>query len=235
MLVDFWTFTCINWLRTLTATCAPGLEKYADHGLVVIGVHTPEFPFEADARQRRARRRADADRLSRSRSTRTTRCGRPSATTTGRRSTWPTPRARIQYHHFGEGGFDECERTIQRLLREAGHRRARRPVGGDRAGGRRGAGRLGRTCARPRPTSARSRAAISRARRGRGRVRLRRRLLGARNSLILNTWALSGRVDGSTTASRADPRRRRRAVPLPRARCQPGAPLGEWAARRLPT
>ena len=47
VLVDFWTYTCINWLRTLGYVRAWS-EKYRDHGLVVIGVHTPEFPFERD-------------------------------------------------------------------------------------------------------------------------------------------------------------------------------------------
>ena len=47
VLVDFWTYTCINWLRTLGYVRAWG-EKYEDQGLVVVGVHTPEFPFEAD-------------------------------------------------------------------------------------------------------------------------------------------------------------------------------------------
>ena len=46
-LIDFWTYTCINWLRTLPYVRA-WAEKYKDHGLVVIGVHTPEFAFEHD-------------------------------------------------------------------------------------------------------------------------------------------------------------------------------------------
>ena len=45
VLVDFWTYTCINWLRTLAYVRA-WAEKYKDRGLVVVGVHTPEFPFE---------------------------------------------------------------------------------------------------------------------------------------------------------------------------------------------
>jgi thiol-disulfide isomerase/thioredoxin len=48
VLVNFWTFTCINWLRTLPYVRA-WAEKYEADGLVVVGVHTPEFPFEADA------------------------------------------------------------------------------------------------------------------------------------------------------------------------------------------
>jgi thiol-disulfide isomerase/thioredoxin len=45
VLVDFWTYTCINWLRTLGYVRA-WAEKYEDQGLVVVGVHTPEFPFD---------------------------------------------------------------------------------------------------------------------------------------------------------------------------------------------
>src|SRR4051794_16202067 len=47
VLVDFWTYTCINWLRTLAYVRA-WAEKYEERGLVVVGVHTPEFPFEHD-------------------------------------------------------------------------------------------------------------------------------------------------------------------------------------------
>src|SRR3982751_4385313 len=45
VLVDFWTYTCINWLRTLPYVRA-WADKYKEHGLVIIGVHTPEFAFE---------------------------------------------------------------------------------------------------------------------------------------------------------------------------------------------
>jgi thiol-disulfide isomerase/thioredoxin len=48
VLVDFWTYTCINWLRTL-AWVRAWSDRYGDQGLVVVGVHTPEFPFERDA------------------------------------------------------------------------------------------------------------------------------------------------------------------------------------------
>jgi len=47
VLIDFWTYTCINWLRTLPYVRA-WAEKYQEHGVVVIGVHAPEFPFEHD-------------------------------------------------------------------------------------------------------------------------------------------------------------------------------------------
>src|SRR5271155_5699676 len=45
VLVDFWTYTCINWLRTLSYVRA-WAQTYGERGLVVVGVHTPEFPFE---------------------------------------------------------------------------------------------------------------------------------------------------------------------------------------------
>jgi thiol-disulfide isomerase/thioredoxin len=48
VLVQFWTYTCINWLRTLSYVCA-WAKRYKDQGLLVIGVHTPEFAFEKDA------------------------------------------------------------------------------------------------------------------------------------------------------------------------------------------
>ena len=62
ILVNFWTYTCINWLRQLPYLRA-WAGKYADHGLVVIGVHTPEFAFEHDLGQRPPRRARHADRL----------------------------------------------------------------------------------------------------------------------------------------------------------------------------
>jgi thiol-disulfide isomerase/thioredoxin len=88
VLVDFWTYTCINWLRTLGYVRA-WWEKYVDHGLVVIGVHTPEFPFEHDVDNVRAaveemniRYPVALDPASR--------CGTRSRTATGRRCTSPT-------------------------------------------------------------------------------------------------------------------------------------------------
>ena len=118
VLVDFWTYTCINWLRTLGYVRA-WYETYADRGLVVVGVHTPEFWFEHD--QENVRRAAQAMRVA-----------YPIALDTdygvwrdfGNRY-WPAvyladAEGRIRYHHFGEGDYDECERAIQMLLREAG-------------------------------------------------------------------------------------------------------------------
>jgi thiol-disulfide isomerase/thioredoxin len=118
VLVDFWTYTCINWLRTLAFVRAWS-EKYRDRGLVVIGVHTPEFPFERDVENVREAARAmrveypivlDSD------------YGVWRAF--GNRY-WPAvyladAEGRIRYHHFGEGEYDDSEWMIQHLLREAG-------------------------------------------------------------------------------------------------------------------
>jgi thiol-disulfide isomerase/thioredoxin len=118
VLVDFWTYTCINWLRTLAYVRA-WAQRYHDRGLVVVGVHTPEFPFEHDVDNVRQAVRdmtveypvaLDSDyAVWRAFSNRY----------------WPAAyiadaQGRIRHHQFGEGGYEECERVIQRLLREAG-------------------------------------------------------------------------------------------------------------------
>jgi hypothetical protein len=118
VLADFWTFTCINWLRTLAYVRA-WAERYADQGLIVIGVHTPEFPFERDVDNVR---RAATD----------LRVGYPIALDSDyaiwqafANHYWPAVyiadvEGRIRHHHFGEGGYAECEMVIQRLLRGSG-------------------------------------------------------------------------------------------------------------------
>jgi thiol-disulfide isomerase/thioredoxin len=118
VLVDFWTYTCINWLRTLSYVRAWS-EKYADQGLVVVGVHTPEFPFERDVDNvRQAAKDLNVEY--------------PIALDSAyaiweafSNRYWPAvyiadEKGRIRHHHFGEGGYEECERVVQRLLREAG-------------------------------------------------------------------------------------------------------------------
>jgi hypothetical protein len=118
VLADFCTYTCINWLRTLGYVRA-WAEKYEDQGLVVVGVHTPEFPFEADTEN-------VVEALS------ALNVGFPIALDPeyavweafGNRY-WPAVyiadvEGRIRHHQFGEGGYDECERVIQQLLRETG-------------------------------------------------------------------------------------------------------------------
>ena len=118
VLVDFWTYTCINWLRTLGYVRA-WAEKYGDRGLVVVGVHTPEFPFERDVDNVRWAAKdmtveypiaVDSDyAIWRAFSNRY----------------WPAvyiadAEGRIRHHQFGEGGYGACERIVQLLLREAG-------------------------------------------------------------------------------------------------------------------
>jgi thiol-disulfide isomerase/thioredoxin len=118
VLVDFWTYTCINWLRTLGYVRA-WFEKYADDGLVLVGVHTPEFPFERDVDNVRA-------------AVEEMRVAYPVALDSDyavwdafANRYWPAvyiadAEGRIRHHQFGEGGYDECEHVIQELLREAG-------------------------------------------------------------------------------------------------------------------
>ena len=118
VLVDFWTYSCINWLRTLGYVRAWS-EKYADQGLVVVGVHTPEFPFERDVDNVRQ-------------AVKEMRVEYPVALDSDyaiweafSNAYWPAvyiadENGRIRYHHFGEGAYEECERVIQQLLREAG-------------------------------------------------------------------------------------------------------------------
>lgn len=118
VLVDFWTFTCVNWLRTLPYVRA-WAAKYRDKGLVVIGVHTPEFSVEHDiANVRRA--------------TQAMRVDYPVAVDNDygvwrafNNNYWPAvyladAQGRIRYHHYGEEAYEETERVIQQLLREAG-------------------------------------------------------------------------------------------------------------------
>ena len=118
VLVDFWTYTCINWLRTLGYVRA-WHEKYKDQGLVVVGVHTPEFPFE---------RIADNVRWA----AQDMRVEYPIALDPDYavwrafdNNYWPAvyiadAEGRIRHNQFGEGGYEECEMMVQMLLREAG-------------------------------------------------------------------------------------------------------------------
>lgn len=118
VLVDFWTYTCINWLRTLGYLRA-WAERYADHGLVVVGVHTPEFPFESEVDNVRV-------------AAQEMRVEYPIALDSDyevwsafSNRYWPAvyisdAEGRIRHHQFGEGGYEECERVLQQLLREAG-------------------------------------------------------------------------------------------------------------------
>jgi thiol-disulfide isomerase/thioredoxin len=119
VVVDFWTYSCINCLRSVPYVRA-WAEKYAAQGLVVIGVHSPEFAFEKDLGNVK---RAVAD----------LKIGYPVAVDSDYaiwrewgNQYWPAhffvdAQGRIRRHHFGEGDYAESERVIQRLLAEAGH------------------------------------------------------------------------------------------------------------------
>ena len=118
VLVDFWTYTCINWLRTQPYLRA-WAEKYKDKGLVVIGVHTPEFRFEKNIDN--VRREVKALRVD-----------YPVAVDSEyviwrvfNNNYWPAlyfidAQGRVRHYHFGEGSYEQSEMVIQRLLAEAG-------------------------------------------------------------------------------------------------------------------
>ncbi|MGA2084193.1 MAG: cytochrome c biogenesis protein DipZ [Terracidiphilus sp.] len=119
VVVDFWTYSCINCLRTLPYVNA-WYGKYKDSGLVVLGVHTPEFPFEKDETNvRKAVRDLGIDY--------------PVAMDNDYRvwrafnnEYWPAhyfidAAGRVRYHHFGEGDYEESEAWIRSLLEERNH------------------------------------------------------------------------------------------------------------------
>jgi thiol-disulfide isomerase/thioredoxin len=117
VLVDFWTYTCINWIRTLPYIRS-WAGTYGPHGLVVIGVHTPEFQVEHEVEGvRRAAREMRVDY--------------PIAIDNEyavwnafANQYWPAlyiadSKGRIRHHHFGEGGYEKSEQVIRDLLTDA--------------------------------------------------------------------------------------------------------------------
>jgi cytochrome c biogenesis protein CcdA/thiol-disulfide isomerase/thioredoxin len=118
VVIDFWTYSCINCLRALPYT-EGWYAKYKDAGLVVIGVHTPEFAFEKE--------RSNVEQA-----VRDLKITYPVAIDSNYKiwqafnnEYWPAHyfidgKGRIRHHHFGEGEYDESERVIQELLRENG-------------------------------------------------------------------------------------------------------------------
>jgi thiol-disulfide isomerase/thioredoxin len=121
VLVEFWTYTCINWRRTFPYVRA-WADKYKNQGLVVIGVHTPEFSFEKDVENvRQAAREIGVDF--------------PIAIDSNyaiwgafNNQYWPAlyfidARGQIRHHQFGEGNYPQSELVIQQLLAEAGNTR----------------------------------------------------------------------------------------------------------------
>ena len=119
VLVDFWTYTCINCLRTL-----PYLrdwnDKYASKGLVVVGVHSPEFEFEKEESKVR-------DAIARERVTWSVAMDNDFKTWRAYRNRWWPHKflidrdGYVRYHHIGEGAYDETETKIRELLEEAGY------------------------------------------------------------------------------------------------------------------
>src|SRR5690349_21446258 len=118
VLIDFWTYTCINWRRSLPYVRS-WCKKYKDHGLVVIGVHSPEFEFEKDfGNVERAVKDIGVDH--------------PVAIDSNHtiwrdfmNQYWPAryfvdTQGRIRYHQFGEGEYEDGETVIRQLLTEAG-------------------------------------------------------------------------------------------------------------------
>ena len=146
VLVDFWTFTCINWLRTEPYIRA-WAKAYRDDGLVVIGVHTPEFSFEHDVD--RVRQAIDDRRID-----------YPvvidndyGVWNSFDNNYWPAlyfvdPDGVIRDHHFGEGSYEKSERIVQRLLD------VKRELGARRCGRHRGRSGLESPACRRRRTSA---------------------------------------------------------------------------------
>ena len=119
VVVQFCTFSCVNWLRTLPYVRS-WAEKYRDDGLVVIGAHSPEFPFEHDVERVQPALEAMGIRY-------------PIALDNDfavwnafSNRAWPAlyfidAQGRIRHHHFGEEDYERSERVIQHLLAEAGH------------------------------------------------------------------------------------------------------------------
>ena len=118
VLIDFGTYSCINWQRTLPYIRA-WAAKYKDHGLVVISVHTPEFTFEHNIDH--VRQAVQDMRLE-----------HPIAIDNDYtlwqsfdNHYWPAlyfvdAQGQIRHHHFGEGDYEQSERVLQQLLAEAG-------------------------------------------------------------------------------------------------------------------
>ncbi|GAB2710984.1 cytochrome c biogenesis protein DipZ [Comamonas sediminis] len=117
VLVNFWTYSCVNCLRTLPYVNA-WAQKYADRGLVVVGVHAPEFAFEKD--------RSNVEKALQQ-----LKISYPVVQDNGFRiwrafnnQYWPAlylvdAQGRVRHHQFGEGGYAATERALNELLREA--------------------------------------------------------------------------------------------------------------------
>ncbi|MEY4744410.1 MAG: hypothetical protein RL272_355 [Candidatus Parcubacteria bacterium] len=126
VLVDFWTYSCVNCVRTIPYLKAWN-DAYKERGLVIIGIHTPEFDFERD--------RANVEAaVSRSGITYPVALDNDYAMWNAYRNHyWPAhyfidAKGNVRYQHFGEGGYDHSEAVINALLEEAGAKRDGRDV-----------------------------------------------------------------------------------------------------------
>jgi cytochrome c biogenesis protein CcdA/thiol-disulfide isomerase/thioredoxin len=127
VLVDFWTYSCINCIRTL-----PYLEawdkRYRKDGLTIVGVHSPEFPFEREASNVEAAIKAEGIRYP------VVQDNELATWDAYGNQYWPAEyfvdaRGNVRYVHFGEGEYGEKEKVIRQLLAEAG-RRVGKPMAG---------------------------------------------------------------------------------------------------------
>lgn len=133
VVIDFWTYSCINCLRSIPYVKAWD-ERYRKDGLVVIGVHAPEFAFEREP--------ANVSQAIKNLGIRY-----PVALDNNydlwralKNNYWPAhyfidAQGRVRYHHFGEGDYDASERVIRQLLAEAGHAPAGQPMAAVQASG----------------------------------------------------------------------------------------------------
>jgi cytochrome c biogenesis protein CcdA/thiol-disulfide isomerase/thioredoxin len=127
VLVDFWTYSCINCLRTLPYLTAWD-ERYGDRGLTIVGVHSPEFPFEKDAGNVAEAVERNGIEYP------VVQDNNLSTFTAYGTEYWPAEyfvdaEGRVRFAHFGEGAYEEKERVIRELLAESG-----RAVGGRGSG-----------------------------------------------------------------------------------------------------
>ena len=187
VLVDFWTYSCINCLRAIPYVRA-WAEKYKDQGLVVIGVHAPEFAFEKNV-----------DNVQKA--TKDLKVDYPVAIDNDYaiwrafdNKYWPAhyfidAEGRIRHHHFGEGEYDQSEKIIQQLLAEAGKSEVARDLVQVNAQGAEAAADMDDV--KSPETYVGYMRAENFASPG-GAVADKRQVYAAASSLQLNQWALSG-------------------------------------------
>ncbi|HVV90942.1 MAG TPA: cytochrome c biogenesis protein DipZ, partial [Solirubrobacterales bacterium] len=119
VLIDFWTYSCINCIRTLPYLNA-WYRRYAKDGLVIVGVHTPEFPFEREADNVEEAIKTDGIKYP------VVQDNEMGTWNAYENLYWPAEyfvdaKGQVRFAHFGEGDYGEKEQVIRELLSEAGH------------------------------------------------------------------------------------------------------------------